>query len=282
MITIQQALQQATQQLQDQGIASARLDARLLLCHVLEKPIEYLITRGDKQLLQQQQQHFMILVYRRLRHEPLSHILGRREFWGLRFTVNSHVLDPRADSETLVQAVLDHIPDRQHALTIADLGTGSGCLLLSLLYELPKAQGTAIDISAKALEVAKLNADRLNLTGRVTFQHHDWSQGLTHQYDCIISNPPYIPTNDIQTLLPEVRLYDPHVALDGGRDGLDYYRHLAIIAKPSLKPSGMLAIEVGLGQETSVENIFTQAGFVRTQWVCDLAGIPRCGIFNHS
>ena len=283
MMSINKALIYGQQQLQERHITTARLDARLLLSHVLSRPLEYLVIHNQQLLSSIEYSHFINVLQRRLTHEPLSHIVGSREFWGLNFNVNIHVLDPRADSETLVQAVLNHITNRQSPVHIADLGTGSGCLLLSLLYELPCAHGVGIDISADALKTASQNAQRLGLHERADFKHQDWSLGLSNErYDWVISNPPYIPTAEIATLQPEVSLYEPWQALDGGYDGLEAYRSLAHTIKLHLNKYGRIALEVGYNQTDDVERIFVDAGYQCIEWVRDLSNRARCGIFKVS
>jgi release factor glutamine methyltransferase len=279
MLTILSLLNQASQHLCEAGIVSARLDARLLLAHVLQVPFSYLLAHPEQILSVQQQQDFAKLLKRRLAYEPVSRIVGQREFWGLSFSLSAATLDPRPDSETLVEAVLKQIPDRAQPLELLDLGTGTGCLLLALLYELPHATGKGIDISEEAIAVAQQNAQVLHLQGRSHFLQQDWTTPITGSFDWIISNPPYIPSAERENLAPEVRLYDPVQALDGGPDGLQWYRLFAQRFSALLKPGGKIALEVGQGQAEDVQHLFEKSGFTCVEWAKDLAGIKRCGIF---
>jgi release factor glutamine methyltransferase len=205
----------------------------------------------------------------------MAHILGRREFWSLDFAVTSDTLTPRPDSETLVAAVLDIVAGRDRPLGILDLGTGTGCLLLALLHELPNATGVGVDRSAAALAVALGNAQALGLAPRVQFHEGDWGEGLTGRFDVVISNPPYIVSADVPNLSPEVR-HEPRLALDGGADGLDAYRALAPHVGRLLEPAGVAVLEIGEGQAPAVEEILRTAGLKPVDRRRDLAGIERC------
>lgn len=214
-------------------------------------------------------------IHRRKQGEPVSKIVGQKGFWKRDFYVNADVLDPRPDSETLIEAVLKTFPDTTVDYHILDIGTGSGCLLLTLLDEYPNAQGTGIDISEKALAVAQKN----NTTNRADFLQKDmfsddFTAGLV-QYDIIISNPPYIPTKDIETLDNAVKLYDPLTALDGGVDGLNPYRRLSACLAAILKPNGRVFFEIGQGQENDVISIMAQNLWVLGDMYMDLGGIVR-------
>jgi release factor glutamine methyltransferase len=204
----------------------------------------------------------------------VSRILGMREFWGLPFAVTPATLDPRPDSETLVETALDLLRETAEP-RILDLGTGTGCLLLSLLHERADAQGTGIDISDEALAVAASNAARLDLSARVSFRRGNWTDGIGGRFDLVISNPPYIRRGDIEALEREVREHDPLLALDGGEDGLDAYRALAAAIPDVLTQTGHAVIELGEGQGEAVRAIFESAGMAVLRIVPDLAGIPR-------
>jgi release factor glutamine methyltransferase len=220
------------------------------------------------------------MVARRCRREPVSRILGRREFWSLPFEVGPATLDPRPDSETLVSAVLSEIGDRAADLSIIDLGTGTGCLLLALLSELPQATGAGIDISAEAIEVARRNATALGLAARARFLPDDWARDVAGPSDIVISNPPYIESDAITRLATEVAVHDPRAALDGGTDGLDAYRALLPQAKRLLKPGGLLALEIGQGQGEAIRGLACAAGLRDSGSASDLAGIERCLLFR--
>lgn len=273
--TIGAALQETRIALRTAGIESAALDARLLVAAALETRIETVTAWPERALSAEAAARLAGLLRRRTAREPMAYILGRREFWSLDFAVTPATLTPRPDSETLVETVLDSLLDRQAPLRLLDFGAGTGCLLLALLSELPQASGIGIDRDLAALEVARMNADRLGLAERVSFVRGDWGQGVAGVFDLVISNPPYIPTADIATLAPELR-YEPLLALDGGPDGLDAYRALIPDAARLLKPGGLVTLEVGAGQAPAVESLLHAAGFVSIETRADLAGIGRC------
>lgn len=221
------------------------------------------------------------LICRRQSGEPLSKIIGRRGFWKSDFLVNTAVLDPRPDSETIIEAVLKHV---RHADGICrrflDIGTGSGCLLISLLDEYPNAQGVGLDISQEALAVARENAkNRPIMFVQKDLFSSDFSEGLG-LFDVIVSNPPYIPTAEIETLDAAVRLYDPIIALDGGADGLSAYRALAEKTAVLLKPDGLICVEIGFGQAPDVTRLFQQNAFVLIDQLRDLGNIDRVLVFK--
>jgi len=207
--------------------------------------------------------------------KPLSKIYGKREFWGLEFEVNEHVLDPRPDSETLIEAALAHYKGKQPPKTILDLGTGSGCLLLSLLSEFPQAQGIGIDISADALKVAKTNAKNLHLESRVTFIDGQWAESLEEKFDLIISNPPYIQSKVIPNLEKNVKNYDPILALDGGIDGLDAYKSIFSDLPRVLNDDGIAFFEIGFDQADDIVRLSKKYKIRNEALYYDLAGNPR-------
>jgi release factor glutamine methyltransferase len=222
-------------------------------------------------------------ITRRLRGEPVDRIIGHRGFWTLDLKVTPATLSPRSDTETLVRAGRDMMLSRhgRHAsLRILDLGTGTGAILLALLDEFPNAAGLGIDLSGEALLVARENAENTGLSGRAAFQQGDWTAGLTGPFDLIVSNPPYIPTLAIAGLDPEVRDHDPHLALDGGTDGLACYRALLRQIPPLLAPGGAVILEFGQGQGTAVLDIARGCGFALFEFCNDLSGIERAVILN--
>lgn len=257
------------------GIDSARLDARLLVAEALGVAPLYLATHPELVATPEQQTTIEAMAARRERREPVSHILGRRGFWTLDLRVTRDTLDPRPDTETLVQGVLDRLPDRKAALRLLDFGTGSGCILLALLSELPAATGLGVDQSPAALAVAADNARRTGLDGRARFLQGNWGQGLTGPFDVIVSNPPYIPDADIDGLEPEVAQHEPRAALAGGADGLDCYRILTPQMAALLAPGGLAGFEVGAGQAPAVAALFSTHGFHSVAIAQDLAGIGR-------
>ena len=278
MTSIAEALRAATARLTEAGIDGARLDARLLLAEALGKDGTWLFNHGNDALDAGAEAAFAALVQRRLERQPVSLILGRREFWSLDFTVTRDTLAPRPDSETLIEAILDELPDRRAPLSVLDLGTGTGCLLLALLSELPNARGTAVDLNPDTLAVAQGNAERLGFGARTRFIRSNWWEQVEGQFDVILSNPPYIPSGDIPGLDPEVARFEPLGALDGGADGLDAYRLLAGGADGFLAETGIIAFEVGAGQAPDVAVLLERAGFPLRAVRKDLAGIERCVI----
>jgi release factor glutamine methyltransferase len=218
------------------------------------------------------------LAARRLKREPVSRILGQKEFWSIALAITPDVLVPRPETETVVEGALDFVVRgglRMEKLRILDIGTGSGALLLALLRELPNATGTGTDISTGALKVARENAARCGVEGRCTFVVCDIASVVEGPFDLLVSNPPYIAHNEITSLAPEVKNYDPTVALDGGDDGLAAYRAIAADAKRLLAPGARMFVELGAGQEAAVRDLFTNVGLIAGIARTDLAGIPR-------
>jgi release factor glutamine methyltransferase len=236
---------------------------------------EHMLIHATARLNQAQVDRVLGFITRRVEREPVSRILGRREFWSLDFYLSPATLDPRPDSETLIDEALADIPDKQVPLSVLDLGTGTGCLLLSLLSELPNASGVGIDKSEEAVATATANARRLGLGQRARFAVGDWGTGLTERFNLVISNPPYIPEGEIENLAPEVVRFDPVAALAGGTDGLDAYR--AIIAQLSnlLESKGKVIFEVGAGQSGDVAALLGGAGFSGIGTRRDLASVER-------
>jgi release factor glutamine methyltransferase len=280
MTTRRAAVSDAMVRFRAAGIETARIDAQILMCLVLGVRREVLVGDSERQLSGEESAKFADLVRRRATREPVSHLSGLREFWSLPFRVDANVLDPRGDSETLVAAALDTVPDRNAAVRILDLGTGSGCLLLALLHELPNAAGLGVDASAEALLVAAGNAERLGLGGRARFRQGNWTEGIDQRFHLIVSNPPYIPDGEIDGLAPEVARFEPRLALAGGADGLDAYRQLSNHVRPRLYESGAFAVEVGIGQAAAVTGLFEAKQFRLRRTARDLAGIARCLVFG--
>jgi len=217
---------------------------------------------------------------RRLAGEPLWRVLGEREFWGLTFSLSPATLEPRPDSETLVEAALERLGDRRHApLSLLDLGTGTGCLLITLLSECPAAIGLGIDLSQEAVDTARLNAAANGVSDRALFRQGAWTADLNRRFDVIVSNPPYIRTADIATLDAAVREHDPRLALDGGADGLGPYRIFAQTLAAVLADGGFVVLEIGADQEDDVRDIMQQGGFVWQGSRRDLGGHPRALVF---
>ena len=265
------------------GVDNPRLDARLLVANVLEITPTRLFSYPETPLSDGQVEQLSLLVERRAQREPMARILGSREFWSLNFKVNESTLVPRPDSETLIEAVLARIEDRNAPLSILDLGTGSGCLLLALLSELKVATGLGVDISEHALKTASGNAQTLGFGDRARFQRSNWFENIDKTempFDLIISNPPYISDDDISRLQPDVSKYDPYVALSGGGDGLDAYHKLMPKMADWLTLDGVIAIEIGMDQALNVAG-FGEAGALELEEICkDIAGLDRVLVFR--
>lgn len=274
--TVGEALTVAARQLAAAGIADPRREARRLLAWVLAVEPLQLLTAPDRRLEGAARDTFGRALARRAAGEPFSRIAGRRGFWSLDLAISPAVLDPRADTEVLVEAVLRHVKDRRTApLRLLDLGTGSGCILLALLAELPNATGLGIDRSPAALAVARANAAACGLAGRSLWAAGAWAAAVDEKFDAIVANPPYIPSGVIATLDRSVRAHDPAEALDGGPDGLAAYRQIVPALPRLLKAGGIACFEVGRGQAEPVAQLGRQAGLAATIDP-DLAGIPRC------
>ncbi len=274
-------LRDAGERLEAAGIPSPRADARILLRTALARSLEALIREPDASVPASGAERFLALVARRALREPVSRILGEREFWSLRFSLSPDTLDPRPDSETVVEAALEWCGERQGPLRVLDLGTGTGCLLLAVLESRPGATGIGTDIAEGAVARAARNAAALGLSDRASFRRADWDAGIAGRFDLILSNPPYIPTPEIGGLEPEVSSWDPQAALDGGADGLDAYRRIAPAAAGRLAPGGAAFLEIGAGQEEPVEAIMAAAGLTRFVRKADLGGNVRCLGFSH-
>lgn len=258
------------------GIEAPKREARLALCQAGGFGAAALIAAPDTPLGEAAANRVNRLAVRRTAGEPLSKIAGRREFWGLTFEVTADVLDPRPDTETLVEATLARLGARRNdPLRILDLGVGSGAILCALLTEFPHARGLGVDASPAAMTVARRNVAALGLSARACIRLGSWTEGIDGPFDLIVSNPPYIPSADIETLAREVRDFDPRGALDGGADGLDAYRKILPAALGLLAPGGLFLAEVGAGQAGDVRALAAEAGFGDAQTLRDLAGMER-------
>jgi len=259
------------------GIDAPELDARILVAHALGLDHAALAAAGMRGLSAEEENAVAALGHRRLAREPVARIVGRKEFWSLTLRVDASTLVPRPETETVVEAALaavDARGSRAGVLRIADLGTGSGAILLALLRELPNSFGVGTDISPRALALARDNAKRLGLT-RAVFVACDLAAALRGPFDVIVANPPYIASGDIAGLAPEVRLFDSRPALDGGPDGLDCYRAIAATASALLAADGVLAVELGAGQAEPIAALFAAAGLAPATPKPDLNGVPR-------
>ena len=275
-ITLRQLRRDAETRLRETGVDTPELDARLLVQHALGLARDEMFMRMEQLVAEEEAMRVLALVERRARREPVGRILGERQFWTLDLALNEGTLEPRPDTETVVEAVIDAIPDPTASLRILDLGTGTGCILLALLAELPGATGIGVDVSERAVAAATDNARRNGLSERARFQTGNWGEGLGERFDIVVSNPPYIPSGDIPTLAPEVREHDPLRALDGGEDGLAAYRVIVAQLPGLLRPGGTAAFEVGQGQATDLERLLAAAGLEVTGVFRDLGGVERC------
>ncbi|MBM3504082.1 MAG: peptide chain release factor N(5)-glutamine methyltransferase [Alphaproteobacteria bacterium] len=274
-LTVGRVLCQATRRLRTVGIEGPRRDARLLLEASARLSRETLLADPHQPIPVGVGNEFFSFVERRAAGEPVSRILGRREFWGLSFYLSKETLDPRPDSETLIATALA-LRDRCRPCRLLDLGTGTGCLLLAYLQENRLASGVGIDRSFDAVRTARRNAQMLGLRDRAQFVVGDWSTAVSAEFDLVLANPPYVAAAEIASLSPEVRAYDPHVALSGGADGLEAYRRLAPMIRSLLRSGGVAVIEVGAGQADPVASLFGAAELIVTDRPRDLAGIARC------
>ena len=272
--TVGSCLTEATARLRAAAIDSPRREARLLLAHATGLDQAALIGHPDRPVMGRRR--FLDLVERRARREPLAKILGHREFWSLSFRVTADTLDPRPESESLVEAVLAAVADRRNEkLSILDLGTGTGCLLLAMLSELPRAWGVGVDVSIEAIAVARDNARRLSLQTRTDFVVSDWAKAVDGAFDLVVSNPPYIARGDIERLQPEVACHEPRRALDGGADGMASYRNLCCALPDLIRAGGRAAVEVGDGRWEAAAALFRAAGLCVHAPVTDLSGTRR-------
>jgi release factor glutamine methyltransferase len=274
-LTLLQAWQTAKQRLEHAGLAGPVIDARLLVEAAADATRAEIVTDPYRALTPEQEATLADYLSRREHREPVSHILGRKGFWKILLQVNANVLTPRPDTESVLDVVLKDFPE-QAAWNVLDLGVGSGAILLAILAERPAARGLGVDVSEEAIAVARDNAAALGLAGRTALLRGDWTAGLADgNFDLVVSNPPYIASEVIETLEPEVRQYEPRIALDGGPDGLDAYRILAPEILRVLKPGGRFAVEIGYDQKDAVEALFRAAGAAEVRTTRDLGDRDR-------
>lgn len=269
-MTYREAVEFGTKCLTDAGVPDAALDAWYLLQMVCKIERSYYYVHGEEDITQDAQKEYEIAVQKRAEHIPLQYIVGEQEFMGLRFKVNSNVLIPRQDTETLVEQVLKLV---KPGMKVLDLCTGSGCVLISVLKNAPELTGMGSDISKTALLVAKENAKLHEVDAE--WVRSDLFDNITETFDVIMANPPYIPTGEILSLMPEVRDFEPENALDGGADGLDFYRKIAGQVKDYLNPGGYVYMEIGYDQGETVSELMRNAGFTEVEVIKDLARNDR-------
>ena len=269
-MTYREAVEFGTKCLTDAGVPDAALDAWYLLQMVCKIERSYYYVHGEEDITQDAQKEYEIAVQKRAEHIPLQYTIGEQEFMGLRFKVNSNVLIPRQDTETLVEQVLKIV---KPGMKVLDLCTGSGCVLISVLKNAPELTGMGSDISKTALLVAKENAKLHEVDAE--WVRSDLFDNITETFDVIMANPPYIPTGEILSLMPEVRDFEPENALDGGADGLDFYRKIAGQVKDYLNPGGYVYMEIGYDQGEAVSELMRNAGFTEVEVIKDLARNDR-------
>ena len=279
---VKQAVHIITELFRQHNIDTPALDARLLTGSACQFDDVELITQGDQKISGAQARALSKLVLARLERMPISRILNSREFFGLTFRLSKHTLDPRPDSETLVSAVLDKTRPCGRQLSVLDLGTGSGCLLLALLAHMPQAAGLGVDVSAGALRTARLNASLNNLRERACFRQSNWFSKVSGTYDIIVANPPYIRAHDLSKLAPEVKNHDPVRALVSDHDGLGDFVRITHQASAYLKTGGWLGLEVGQGQADAVVSMLRASAFINVEVFSDLAGIDRVVMAQHA
>lgn len=275
-ITVSDALRSAKKIFIDAKIDTPGLDAEVLLAEVLHADRLSLYVHPEKILTDEEFSRFKNFVERRAKKIPVAYIIGKKEFFGMNFFVTPEVLIPRPDTEILVQFVIDALKNFSGGVKIADMGTGSGAICISIVKNLPNATAATVDISPGAIEVAKRNAENLQVADRINFFPGNMFEPLSgKKFDCIVSNPPYIPTDEIKNLQPEVKT-EPKIALDGGADGLNFYRQLVKVAPDFLLPDGFFAFEIGIGQAEEVKKIIRrEEKFCDIKILKDLSGIDR-------
>lgn len=266
--------------LRDAGVENPRREARLLLQHALGLTPEAMLALSSREHVRADL--FWAWVGRRVRHEPFAYITGSKGFWSLDLAVSPASLVPRGDTETLISALLDQYSDHNAALSFLDLGTGSGCILLAALAEYPQAWGVGVDINPAAAGLAHANAQRCDMAARTRILAGQWEEALNpaNRFDVVFSNPPYIPTPDLDGLMEEVRAHEPVCALDGGQDGLEAYRYLCGCLRSRLSANGVGIFEIGIGQEQALRDMAVQNGLEIVRVVPDLAGIARCVVLR--
>jgi len=274
--TLASVLDETAAALRTAGFDEPRRRARRIVAAGLDLAPAALVGHPEQPVSADANERVRAILCRVLAHEPLTRVLGRREFWGLEFALSADTLDPRPETETLVEAIMRRLPDRSAPLRLLDLGTGTGCILLALLSECPAATGIGVDRANGAARTARRNATGLGLAARARFVVGDWARTLAARFDVIAANPPYIATAALGELPPEVAWHDPPRALDGGADGLEAYRTIAADLPRLLAPGALFACEIGLGQADAVAAILATNALSVEACEPDLAGIPRC------
>ena len=271
---LEKTIKQASQLLKNQNIISHELDAQVILSDIMGVTKDFFIANSHINISKSTIKKFNHAIKRRINREPVAYIIGKKEFWSQDFVVNRATLVPRPETELLIYKVVNFFKNKK--INILDIGTGSGCILLSILKELPLSRGTGIDISAKAIKTAKANAKKFNLSNRSKFRIFDLKKYKTGKHDLIISNPPYIPSREIKNLSKDIINYEPRVALNGGIDGLDLIRKIINISNCLLKKNGLLVIEIGFSQYRKVSAIMRKYGYREISKEYDFNRNVRC------
>ena len=273
-MNLETTVKKASQILKNHNVLSHELDAEIILSEIMGIKREYLIINDKKNISEKIAKKYYLAIKRRIKKEPVAYIIGKREFWSENFSVNSGTLIPRPESELLIYKVVDFFKNRK--IDILDIGTGSGCILLSILKELKFSKGIGIDVSAKAIKIARKNSKKLDLLNRSKFKVFDMNEFNIGRYDLIVSNPPYIPTKDLKNLDKDIANYEPRVALNGGLDGLDLIKKVIYKSKHLIKKSGILAIEIGNDQYKKTSSFLKLCGFKEMSKVNDFNCNVRC------
>jgi len=271
---LEQTIHQASKTLKESNIASHQLDAEIILSNIMSVTREYLITNNDLNITKTTKQKYLTAIKRRLKNEPVAYITGTKEFWSNDFIVNRNTLVPRPETELLIYKLISLYKNKK--INILDIGTGSGCILLSLLKELKLAKGTGLDIEPKAIEVAKFNAKKMKLLNRTKLKVVDLKNFYSTKYDLIVSNPPYIPFKDLKNLSKDIRNFEPLIALNGGNDGLDIIKKVIYKSKCLLKKNGTLAIEIGNNQYSKVVRLLKNNNYREIGKEIDYNNNVRC------
>jgi len=271
---LENTIKQASQLLKNHNITSYELDAEIILSNIMGVTREFLIVNNNLNISKNIIKQYNFLVKRRINREPVAYIIGKKEFWSEDFVVNNTTLVPRPETELLIYKIVNIFKNKK--INILDIGTGSGCILLSILKELNFSMGVGIDISAKAIQIAKANSKNLNLLNQVKFKVCDLNKYNIGKYDLIVSNPPYIPTKDIKNLSKDIINYEPKIALDGGVDGLDLIKKVIYKSSHLLKINGLLAIEIGFNQYRRVSSILKHYKFREISKEYDYNRNVRC------
>ena len=279
-MNLENTIKKASQALKNKKINSHVLDAEIILSDIMGVEREFLTTNNKNNISKKIKNKYALAIKRRIKNEPVAYIIGKKEFWSQNFTINQKTLIPRPESELIIYKLVNYY--KQKNISILDIGTGSGCILLSLLKELKQSRGLGIDVSPGAIKIAQMNSQNLNLNARSKFKVIDFKDFNIGKYDLIVSNPPYIALKDIKNLARDIIRYEPLVALRGGFDGLEIIRKVIYKSKYLIKKNGLLAIEIGTNQYIKVSEILKKNGFREINNECDFNKNVRCIISTYT